>query len=155
MLVKGVLEVKNKIAHINKQKKKQKKSESDESKIFNYYIIEVPIGVNNIAEIDKEIYLKIELIDIPGLDTGYEEAIQTSGKLLDFTDGFIFANNWKQLDNHDNRTIIKNIIGRVSKRKEFLFNTCLFVLSRSDENTIKIADSKKQFQDILVEGNKK
>ena len=124
LIVKGIKQVKEEIAKINKNKK-IKKSKSDDTKTkFNYYIVEVPINMYKIAKFDKQIYSKIELIDIPGLDTGYEEAIQASSKLLDFTDGFIFANNGKQLDNNDNRTIIKNIIERISKRNEFSFNSC-------------------------------
>ena len=124
LIVKGIKQVKEEIAKINKNKK-IKKSKSDDTKTkFNYYIVEVPINMYKIAKFDKQIYSKIELTDIPGLDTGYEEAIQASSKLLDFTDGFIFANNGKQLDNNDNRTIIKNIIERISKRNEFSFNSC-------------------------------
>ena len=153
----GIDSVRNKIQNINDEQKKLKKINSKEgnnSKELNFYIIEVPISIFNIAGIDKEIYSKIELIDIPGLDTGYDEAIRSSQKLLDFTDGFIFANPGKQLDNNDNRVIINNIIGRISKRPNFSFNTCLFVLTRADEseNKIDIKVSRMKIQEILREG---
>lgn len=153
----GIDSVRNTIKDLNDNKKKIKKNNSKEnnnSKELNFYIIEVPINIFKIAGIDKEIYSKIELIDIPGLDTGYDEAIRSSEKLLDFTDGFIFANPGKQLDNNDNRVIINNIIGRISKRPNFSFNTCLFVLTRADEseNKIDIKISRMKIQEILREG---
>ena len=153
----GIDSVRNKIKYINDNKKKLKKKnlkEGNDSEELNFYIIEVPINIFKIAGINKEIYSKIELIDIPGLDTGYDEAIKSSQKLLDFTDGFIFANPGKQLDNNDNRVIINNIIGRISKRSNFSFNTCLFVLTRADEseNKIDINTSKMKIQEILNEG---
>ena len=156
-LAKGVESVKEKIKELNDDKKKLKKKKSDEpndSEELKYYIIEVPINIFKIAGIDKDIYSKIELIDIPGLDTGYYEAIRSSERLLEFTDGFIFANPGKQLDNNDNRVIINNIIGRVSKRGNFSFNTCLFVLTRADEseNKININESRIKLQEILREG---
>ena len=153
----GIDSVRKKIKELNEEQKKLKNKKSKEgydSEELNFYIIEVPINIFKIAEINKEIYSKIELIDIPGLDTGYDEAIRSSQKLLEFTDGFIFANPGKQLDNNDNRVIINNIIGRISKRANFSFNTCLFVLTRADEseNKMDIQSSKMKIQEILREG---
>ena len=152
-LAKGVENVKEKIKHLNEnENKKNNKKEKDEEKELKFYIIEVPINIFKNIKISQEIYSKIELIDIPGLDTGFSEAINSSNNLLEFTDGFIFANNGKQLDNNDNRVIIKNIIARISKRPQFSFNTCLFVLTRADECKINLLETKEQIQNILSEG---
>ena len=63
------------------------------NKNLKFYIIEVPINIFKDLGIDKEIYSKIELVDLPGLDTGFDEAINSSNNLLEFTDGFIFINS--------------------------------------------------------------
>ena len=152
-LAKGVNNVAEKIKNLNKNQKAPKNNDkNDDKNDLKFYIIEVPINIFKMMGIDKEIYSKIELIDIPGLDTGFSEAINSSNNLLEFTDGFIFVNNGKQLDNHDNRDIIKRIIERISKRPQFSFNTCLFVLTRADESKINIDESKIQIQKILSEG---
>lgn len=148
-LAKGVENVKEKINHLNE---KENKNKNENEKELKFYIIEVPINIFKQLEISEEIYSKIELIDIPGLDTGFSEAINSSNNLLGFTDGFVFVNNGKQLDNNDNRVIIKNIIERISKRPQFSFNTCLFVLTRADECKINLKETKEQIQKILSEG---
>ena len=151
-LAKGVDKVKEKIQNLNKKGSESQTQENNNNKNLNFYIIEIPINIFKNIGIGQEIYSKIELIDIPGLDTGLGEAINSSNNLLEFTDGFIFVNNGKQLDNNDNRVIIKRIIERISKRPQFSFNTCLFVLTRADECRIKIEESKEQIQKILAEG---
>ena len=163
-LAKGVDNVAEKIRNLNKKQKapknknKNKKDDDNDNdnnnnrKNLQFYIIETPINIFENIGIDKEIYSKIELVDIPGLDTGFEEAINSSNNLLEFTDGFIFVNSGMQLDNHDNRDIIKRIIERISKRPQFSFNTCLFVLTKADDYKININESKRQIQKILAEG---
>ena len=165
-LAKGVDNVAEKIKNLNKKEKSPKNKNknnkdndndndndnNNDNKNLQFYIIEAPINIFKNIGINKEIYSKIELIDIPGLDTGFEEAINSSNSLLDFTDGFIFVNSGMQLDNHDNRDIIKRIVERISKRPQFSFNTCLFVLTKADDYKIDVNESKKQIQKILAEG---
>ena len=160
-LAKGVDNVAEKIKDLNKKEKTKKnknkekknnKEDDNDNKNLQFYIIEVPINIFTNIGIVKEIYSKIELVDIPGLDTGFEEAINSSNNLLEFIDGFIFVNSGMQLDNYDNRNIINKIIERISKRPQFSFNTCLFVLTKADDYKIDINKSKKQIQKILTEG---
>ena len=82
--------------------------------------------------LSKEVKEKIEIIDFPGLDTEKFEVAQKKAKdLLKIIDGFIYVNFQIQLDSNNN-DILKLMYNTIKQRKNFSFNTCLFILNKID-----------------------
>ena len=60
---------------------------------LRFYVIESPKELLDKLEIDEDTKEKIELIDLPGLDTRFDEAQAQSKTLLSVIEGFIHINS--------------------------------------------------------------
>ena len=70
-----------------------------------------------------------------------------------FSDGFIFTNNCDLIEEKGNINIIKSIMNgiKISKRS-FSYNSCLFLLNKSDKKIdLDINESKEKLENIFFE----
>ena len=111
----------------------------------------------NSKNFEKELKDRLELIDFPGLNVSnnfYKDEIFTP--LMRFTDGFIFVNECDLIKENDNLKILRNIINQIKIRKNsysFSFNSCLFLLHKSDTSLdINVNKSKEIFENIFSVG---
>ena len=132
---------------------------SVKSDIENPFIV-LKIPLNIFSELNlkdnklkEDLMEKLELIDFPGLDIKDEFNENIFPSLMRFTDGFIFVNNCDLIEDKDNLNIINNIMYELKSYKpNFSYNSCLFLLNKSDKALdLDINESKKKFENILLE----
>ena len=136
---------------------------SEKSDIENPFIV-LKIPFNIFSELNlkdnklkQDLMEKLELIDFPGLDIKDEFNENIFPSLMRFTDGFIFVNNCDLIEDKDNLNIINNIMYELKSYKpNFSYNSCLFLLNKSDKALdLDINESKKKFENILLENQLK
>ena len=118
-----------------------------------FFILSVPILFFEFMNIDSNIKNKIELIDFPGINVGnpiFEDELFYP--LINLCDSFIFINAYNLINNSDNIEMIQRIVSTIESRKiNFEYNSCLFILTKSDEmeENINLNKIKEQIEDIL------
>ena len=132
------------------------KENANEKNENMFYLLTAPIFLFKKMKLSKEILNKIELIDFPGIDVNEEIISEIFNKLIQLSDTFTFVNECKLIKNKDNIRIIQRIVNRIDSRKfNFDYNSCLFVLNKADEDgkNINIENKKREFEEILFGGN--
>ena len=116
-----------------------------------FFLLTVPIEAYDILDLPSEIKEKIELIDFPGLDsTNNIFNSNVLGRLLKFSDGFIFVNKGNSIKEKEKVKILFDIIDKIQKRKfEFSFKSCLFLINRCDETEVNIDECKKEYESLF------
>ena len=116
-----------------------------------FYLLKAPILLFKKINIDKEILNKIEFIDFPGIDVDDPIIKEYFNSIVGLTDTFIFVNESILINNKNNIEIMQRIINRVEERRiAFDYNSCLFVLNKSDlEKNINKENKEKEIEDIL------
>ena len=120
-----------------------------EKKEKQFLKITIPIKILDEIKLDDDIKKRIELIDIPGLDTkeaNEEKYLEnnTFGNLIKFSNGFLFVTKKSEIDTNFNRDIIFIIICKIRNRNilDFSFNNLFFVLTGEKGIIDNIEDKK-------------
>ena len=121
-----------------------------EKKEKQFLKITIPIKILDEIKLDDDIKKRIELIDIPGLDTkeaNEEKYLEnnTFGNLIKFSNGFLFVTKKSEIHTNFNRDIIFIIICKIRNRNilDFSFNNLFFVLTGEKGIIDNIEDKKK------------
>jgi len=126
IIAEGEQSIHKKINNLNNDPEAKKK--------LKYYLLKAPIEFLDMMNLSEEEKEKIELIDFPGLDTKFDNAKKEARHLLSIIDGFIYL-NYKITFDDDNQEILKLIYTTISKRRNFSFDTCLFILNKMDQQS--------------------
>ena len=120
-----------------------------EKKEKQFLKITIPIKILDEIKLDDDIKKRIELIDIPGLDTkeaNEEKYLEnnTFGNLIKFSNGFLFVTKKSEIHTNFNRDIIFIIICKIRNRNilDFSFNNLFFVLTGEKGIIDNIEDKK-------------
>lgn len=120
-----------------------------EKKEKQFLKITIPIKILDEIKLDDDIKKRIELIDIPGLDTkeaNEEKYLEnnTFGNLIKFSNGFLFVTKKSEIDTNFNRDIIFIIICKIRNRSvlDFSFDNLFFVLTGEKGIIDNIEDKK-------------
>ena len=140
-------------------KKKLYELNSEKTDIENSFVVlKIPLKIFeelNLKDnkLKEDLMEKLELIDFPGLDIKDDFRENLFSSLMRFSDGFIFVNNCDLIEEKSNLDIIKSIINELKIYKpSFSYNSCLFLLNKSDKNIdLDINESKETFENIIFE----
>jgi hypothetical protein len=120
-----------------------------EKKEKQFLKITIPIKILDEIKLDDDIKKRIELIDIPGLDTkeaNEEKYLEnnTFGNLIKFSNGFLFVTKKSEIHTNFNRDIIFIIICKIRNRSvlDFSFDNLFFVLTGEKGIIDNIEDKK-------------
>ena len=133
IIAEGEKSIHEKINNLNNSPEAKKK--------LKYYLLKAPIEFLDMMNLKEEEKEKIELIDFPGLDTNFDNAKIEAKHLLSIIDGFIYINYRTSFPNDDHE-IFKLIYTTISKRRNFSFDTCLFILNKMDQQQDKLDFNK-------------
>ena len=140
---------------------KQKLLELNNEKVNienSFIVLKVPLKIFSELnfkdeKLKEDLMEKLELIDFPGLDINNVFLENIFSSLMRFSDGFIFTNNCDLIEEKGNINIIKSIMNgiKISKRS-FSYNSCLFLLNKSDKKIdLDINESKEKLENIFFE----
>ena len=147
LIAKGKEKVKEMLDKLN--------NETDEMKEIPYYILQTPIEFldNNVEEQNRK--YKVEFIDMPGLnkDNNLEINQDFLGKLINFTELFLFINN-KNVIQQDNEIIIRNFFEKILTEKiSFNLDSIVFVINQIDDGVNEIIN-KTNIKDVIQKFSK-
>jgi len=116
-----------------------------------FFVLNIPIEAFDLLNIPEDMKETIELIDFPGLDSiNNLFSSEVLKHLIQFSDGFIFVNKGNSIMEAEKVKNLNKIIQYIqSKKYEFSFKSCLFILNRCDEVEIDIEQSKKEYERIF------
>ena len=112
------------------------KNQEEQNEFFLKLII--PIKILDDMKLEKDIKEKIELIDIPGLNTEQKYLENKHFKtLIKYSNGFLFVTKKNATKEKSNKNIIYEAIYKIRHRKkiDFSFNSLFFILT--DEKSYK------------------
>ena len=123
----------------------------------------IPIKILDEIKLDNDTKKRIELIDIPGLNTK-EQYLEdnTFGNLIKFSNGFLFVSKKSATGENSNKDIIFKLVYKIRNRKmlDFNFNSLFFILTNCESSLKKnIEDKKKDIKnsininDIIINQN--
>jgi hypothetical protein len=128
-----------------------KKDVNDFDNLF--FILSAPLLLFKNIKVDSSIKNKIELIDFPGIDVGNSIfEVELFNPLIKLSDSFIFINAYNLINNRNNIEMIQKIVNKIEVRKiDFEYNSCLFILTKSDEmdENINLNKIKSEIENIL------
>ena len=136
-----------------------KKENENKNNDNMFYLLTAPIVLFKKMNLSKEILNKIEFIDFPGIDVNEPLIDDIFNKIVELTDTFVFVNECNLIKNKDNIKIMQRIVSRIeSRRFNFDYNSCLFILNKADEDenkdNINMEKKKKEIEEILFgQGN--
>ena len=136
-----------------------KKENENKNNDNMFYLLTAPILLFKKMNLSKEILNKIEFIDFPGIDVNEPLIDDIFNKIVELTDTFVFVNECNLIKNKDNIKIMQRIVSRIeSRRFNFDYNSCLFILNKADEDenkdNINMEKKKKEIEEILFgQGN--
>ena len=142
------------------KKEIRKNNNKNEEVLFLKLII--PIKILDDLKLEKDIKEKIELIDIPGLNTEQKYLENKHFKtLIKYSYGFLFVTKKDSTKEKSNKDIIYDVICKIRHRKiiDFSFNSLFFILTNESSNKINMEDKKKDiknsinFNDSIINDN--
>ena len=114
-----------------------------------FYLIKMPLKIFYYVKVEDELKAHLEFIDFPGLNTGYEEALNTSKDLIRFTNGFFFIQGII-INENDNKKLLNTVIDTIrNNNNNFSFKCCLFLMNKIDKNNIDISERKLEFGTLV------
>ena len=114
-----------------------------------FYLIKMPLKIFDYVKVEDELKAHLEFIDFPGLNTGYEEALNTSKDLIRFTNGFFFIQGII-INENDNKKLLNTVIDTIrNNNNNFSFKCCLFLMNKIDINNIDISERKLEFGTLV------
>ena len=127
------------------QKKIKINNKESQKELFLKLII--PIKILDEMQLDEKIKEKIELIDIPGLNT--EQKYLDNKKfenLIKYSNGFLFVTKKNATQEKSNTNIISRAIDKIRNRKilDFSFNSLFFILTNCESTLNKNMEDKKK-----------
>ena len=127
----------------------------NENKEDMFYLLKAPIFLFKKIKLDKNIKNKIEFIDFPGIDVDEQAVKEFFDKIVGLTDTFLFVNECSLISNNNNIKNIQDIVNKIEGRLfDFDYNSCLFVLNKSDLEKEINKEKKEKEIDAILFGNK-
>ena len=110
----------------------------------------MPLKLFDYIQVEEKLKTKIEFIDFPGLNTGFQIAKNNFKDILSFTNGFIFIQGDKVTNENDNKTLLTDILDTISDRPcNFSFKSCIFLMNKCDLYNIDLKKKKSQFEHFI------
>ena len=127
--------------------KKENMINNNEDKKELFLKLIIPIKILDEIESDDNIKKKIELIDIPGLDTEQKYLDKTQfGTLIKYSNGFLFVTKKNSTKTKSNKNIMLKVINKIRMRKllDFSFNSLFFILTNCESSLNENMEAKKK-----------
>ena len=125
------------------------KNQEEQNEFFLKLII--PIKILDDMKLEKDIKEKIELLDIPGLNTEQKYLENKHFKtLIKYSNGFLFVTKKNATKEKSNKNIIYEAIYKIRHRKkiDFTFNSLFFILTDESSYRNNKNEMKKKKKDI-------